>query len=288
MPTVNEEEELLYPLQEHMVDATTNDALGEINRILRSLRGEESCVPGTLLYNEGWLLRLVLAAGSKGMDCLPFRFEPGARWFSEALLYSRFLPRFRSDPLAESLTHADGVIGHFRFGPATKAGLELESPYSQFVVCEAKIFSSLSAGTKRAPEFDQAARNVGCMAETLCRARQPLSEYKSLGFFVLAPASQIEAGVFSSCMDKGAIRRRLLQRVQMYDDQPNRPELQRWLDEWALPVVHRIEVHCCSWESVIERTSVMKPEYGASLEAFYELCLKYNAGATINVLRGRS
>lgn len=108
-----------------MTEATTDGALGEVNRILRALNGEESCIPGTLLYNEGWLLRLVLAAGSKGMACLPFRFEPGARWFSEALLYSRFLPCFRGDPLAESLTDADGVIGHFQFGPATKVGLEL-------------------------------------------------------------------------------------------------------------------------------------------------------------------
>ncbi len=260
--------------------------LCEVQRILESITAEGACIPGTLLYNEGWLLRLALAAGSKGTDCLPFRFEPTARWFSEALLYSAFLPRFRGDQLAESLTHADGVVGQFLFGAATKAGLGLEPECSQFVVCEAKVFSGLSAGTKRAPAFDQAARNVGCMAETLRRAGQPMSLYKSLGFFVLAPALQIEAGVFSSQMSKDGIRRRLVQRVQMYDSQSNRIELQKWLielqkwlDEWALPLVDRMELSCCSWESVIDRVSVAHPEYGASLREFYQLCLKYNAGA---------
>jgi hypothetical protein len=254
-------------------------ALCEVQRIFESITAEGACIPGTLLYNEGWLLRLVLAAGSKGTDCLPFRFEPTARWFSEALLYSAFLPRSRGDQLAESLTHADGVVGQFLFDAATKAGLVLDPKCSQFVVCEAKVFSGLSAGTKRAPTFDQAARNVGCMAETLRRAERPMSLYKSLGFFVLAPEAQIKDEVFSVQMDKDGIRGRLRQRVQMYDGQPTHIDLHKWLDEWAFPLVDRMELSCCSWESVIDRVSVTHPEYGASLREFYQLCLKYNAGA---------
>jgi hypothetical protein len=254
-------------------------AMCEVQRIFESITAERACIPGTLLYNEGWLLRLVLAGGAKGIDCLPFRFELTARWFSEALLYSAFLPRFRGDQLAESLTHADGVVGQFLFDARTKAGLGLERECSQFVVCEAKVFSGLSAGTKRAPAFDQAARNVGCMAETLRRAGRRISLYKSLGFFVLAPAKQIEDGVFSSQMSKHGIRDRLRKRVEMYDNQSNRIELQKWLDEWALPLVDRIELSCCSWESVIDRVSVTHPEYGASLREFYQLCLEYNAEA---------
>ncbi len=253
-------------------------ALDEVQRIFESITAEGACIPGTLLYNEGWLLRLVLAAGSKGADFLPFRFEPTARWFSEALLYSAFLPRVRGDQLAESWTHADGVVGQFQFDASTKAGLVLEPECSQFVVCEAKMFSGLSAGTKRAPAFDQAARNVGCMAETLRRAGRPMSLYKSLGFFVLAPALQIDAGAFSRQMSKEGIRSRLIQRVAMYDTQSNRTELQKWLDEWALPLADRMELSCCSWESVIDRVSATHHEYGASLDEFYQLCLKYNAG----------
>jgi hypothetical protein len=254
-------------------------AFCEVQRILETITTEGACIPGTLVYNEGWLLRLALATGSKGTYCLPFRFESTARWFSEALLYSAFLPRFQGDRLAESLTHADGVVGQFLFSTATKAGLELERGCTQFVVCEAKVFSSLSAGVKWAPAFHQAARNVGCMAETLRRAGRPLSLYKSLGFFVFAPASQIEAGVFSSQMSRDGIRGCLEKRVQMYENESNRIELQMWLDKWAMPLVDCMELACWSWESLIDRVSVTDSEYGASLGEFYTLCLKYNAGA---------
>jgi hypothetical protein len=117
------------------------------------------------------------------------------------------------------------------------------------------------------------------MAETLRKAGRLVSLYKSLGFFVLAPESQIKDGVFSVQMSKDGIRKRLRERVQMYDGEPTYNELQKWLDEWAFPLVDRMELSCCSWESVIDRVSVTHTEYGASLGEFYKLCLKYNAGA---------
>jgi len=262
-------------------------ALREIQRIFESITLEESCIPGTLLYNEGWLLRLVFAAGSEGIDCLPFRFEPKARWFSEALLYSKFLPRSRGDRLAESLTHADGVVGQFEFDAATKAGLRLKRECSQFVICEAKVFSGLSTGTKRAPTFDQAARNVGCMAETLRRAGQPIPHYKSLGFFVLAPASRIEEDKAFPQMSRDGIRDRLRERVRMYDDQSH-AGLQKWLSEWVFPLVDRMELSCCSWESIIKRVSAAQPEYGESLGKFYQLCLHYNRPAGAAAMQASS
>jgi len=109
------------------------------------------------LYNEGWLLRLILAAAKRGTPCLPFEFLPNSRWFSEAYFYSAFLPRHRGDRLSESWTHADGVVGQFLFDPRTKAGLSLTSTCTQFAVCEAKLFSLLDSKTKNAPRFDQAA-----------------------------------------------------------------------------------------------------------------------------------
>lgn len=236
-------------------------------------------MPGTLIYNEGWLLRLALAASARGVDCLPLKFQPNARWFSEALLYSAFLPRFRGDRLAESLTHADAAIGQFVFDASTKAGVVLCTQATQLIVCEAKMFSPLSPGTTHAPNYDQAARNVACMAETLRRAAKPLSRYSSLGFFVLAPASQIKGGLFDKPMSREGVRLRVAERVQMYTGEKRHGDLQRWLEDWVLPLVDRMTLKCCSWESVIERARISVPEYGASLARFYELCLKYNAVA---------
>ncbi len=63
-----------------------------------------------------------------------------------------------------------------------------------FVVLEAKMFGNLSAGVKNASYFNQAARNVACIAELLKRPGRPVTEFKALGFYVLAPASQIRQG----------------------------------------------------------------------------------------------
>jgi hypothetical protein len=82
--------------------------------MLNSCDTADSLFPPTELYNEGWLLRIFLDwFSTHRVDKHPLSFSEGARWFSEALLLSAFLPRSREDPLGESRTHADGVIGHF-------------------------------------------------------------------------------------------------------------------------------------------------------------------------------
>lgn len=99
--------------------------LENVAAFFRSLDTADRQGPATLLYNQGWLLRLVLAAEARGVRCLPHPFEPGARWFSEARLYTPFAPRRRGDLLGESVTNADGVIGHFDIGRSSRAGLHL-------------------------------------------------------------------------------------------------------------------------------------------------------------------
>jgi hypothetical protein len=108
--------------------------LADVVGFLRSLHRDERRGPATLLYNEGWLLRLVLSAEARGVRCLPDGFEPGVRWFTEALLYTPFAARTRGDRLAESVTHPDGVIGHFEIGRSSRAGLHLTADATQFVI----------------------------------------------------------------------------------------------------------------------------------------------------------
>jgi hypothetical protein len=131
--------------------------------------------PPTLLYNEGWFLRLVLDWFSRhDVQGHPLSFGAGARWFSEALLPSAFLARHRGDRLAESWTHADGVVGHFLIGEGGKALLRLAPEAGQLLVLEAKLFRGLSPGVTKARYYDQAARTVACMAEVLRRAERDI------------------------------------------------------------------------------------------------------------------
>jgi hypothetical protein len=198
------------------LEGDIGEALRSIHVMLRAASGERPPFPPTLLYNEGWLLRLVLDWFSRHeVEGHPLSFAAGARWFSEALLPSAFLARHRGDRLAESWTHADGVVGHFLIGEGGKADLTPLPGATQLLVVEAKLFSGLSPGVAHAGYYDQAARTVACMAEVLRRAARHPSTMTGLGFYVLAPASQIESGVFARAMAKGLLLEKVRERVEV-------------------------------------------------------------------------
>ena len=70
---------------------------------LSKTSGSDRVLPPTDLYNEGWMLRLVLDWFSQNpMIQHELRFCEGSDWYSEALLPSAFLARKRGDGLAES------------------------------------------------------------------------------------------------------------------------------------------------------------------------------------------
>ncbi len=240
----------------------------EVVKVYETIGSNAPCIRPTELYSETWLLRLLLSLAFEGGHCLPFPIASGSRWFSEALLPSRFLPRFRADKLAEGETNADGVVGHFRFDPRTKAGLLLEKGCSQFVVCEAKMFSKLSNGTTKAPTDDQSALSVGCIAHMLSQLGRPVEEIQSLGFFVFAPKSEINHPGLASRMHKDSIRKGLEERVASYRGEACFENMQAWLEQWALPTVEHIQLGLCSWESLLDQSA-----HSGALREFYGLCL---------------
>jgi len=138
-----------------MLPSSVPDELSE----MVASAGSNRNFPATLIYNEGWLLRLLLFCSAGGANCMPFKWLPGSDWFSEALLPSPFKAASKSDRLSESRTHADGVVGNFEIGSGTKAGLRLLPSAKQFIVVEAKLFSPLSPGTSNAKTYNQAARS---------------------------------------------------------------------------------------------------------------------------------
>ena len=249
-------------------------ALDSIAQLLRRAESEDRPFPPTLLFEEGWMLRLVLhwfaESNATGHN---LSFAPDSRWFSEARLASAFLPRYRGDKHAEGYTHADGVIGQFRIGETGQAELTLETDAQQFIVVEAKMFSGLSKGTTHARTYNQAARNVACMAELVRRANRDPSNISSLAFFVLAPREQLEAGVFAEFMDKTSLERVVEKRVANYD-----PPKTEWFENWFLPTLRSMRVSCLAWETVVTFIKSADRSYGDDLEIFYNRCLKFNRG----------
>ena len=247
-------------------------AFERIRAMLESCARESPLFPPTLLYNEGWMLRLVLDwFSTHRVPDHPLNFSENARWFSEALLPSAFLARHRGDRLAESWTHADGVVGHFRVGDRSKAGLSLLPRATQFVVLEAKMFSGLSPGVTNAHYFDQAARNVACIAELFHRANLPPQTASQVGFYVVAPHSQIERGVFDEVMNCDSIQRKVKRRVQEYVGGRD-----QWYAEWFQPTCQKAEVETISWEELIAIIGEQEPTSAVSIEAFYRRCVEFN------------
>ena len=247
-------------------------AIGRIQEMLMASGDFSRVFPATILYNEGWLLRLVLDWFSRPAgDTHPLDFVSGARWFSEALMPSQFLRGTEGDRLAEGWTHADGVIGHFGFSRST-IEVRLADDATQMTVTEAKLFAGLSPGVSHAGYFDQAARNVACLAEVLHRSGRRPDQFTSLGFLVLAPAEQIDAGMFEKEMTKQSIRDKVSRRVAEYGDSAKH----RWLLEWFAPSLTKARVECLSWESIIDHVKLLDSRFGADLDDFYTLCLHFN------------
>ena len=90
----------------------------EILQLFKNAHKPGSNIPSTLLYNEGFMLRIILQEiKDKKIIHSDLSYQDNnVDWFSEALLPSPFLARTRGDKLSESWTHADGVVGKFHIG----------------------------------------------------------------------------------------------------------------------------------------------------------------------------
>lgn len=243
-----------------------------LRTLLDKFNPEQPAFPPTLLFNEGGLLRILLDWFSTHLvPDHPLNFTADATWFSEALLPSAFLPRHRGDPLGETHTHADGVIGQIAVGGEGKADLALVPNATQFVVLEAKISSPLSSGTSNAPDYDQAARNVACMAEVLHRAERSPWDMDRMGFYVLAPEEQIKSGIFEKQMQRESIREKVEKRVSAYDG-----EKDEWFEAWFTPLIGLVDLGVFSWEAIIDQIGKIDSEVFTAIQDFFALCLQFN------------
>ena len=240
--------------------------------LISSLNSKTPNFRPTEIYNESWLIKLVLHhAGSIPGDDFPLSFLEGSTWFPEGLLPTRFKSRYQGDPWGESRTNADGTIGHIKIGETGKADLSLKSNAAQFTVVEAKINSPLAKGVAHAPFYDQAARNVACMAETLAQSGVKPASLARLDFIVLAPQEAVDQGKFSKEMDPKSIQINVKKRVDSFAG-----EMEDWHMVHFKPAFEKIHLESLSWEDAIQWISGHKPEIAEQLSIFYELCLKYN------------
>lgn len=259
----------------------------ETNILIALLKKYDSSTPNfrpTEIYNEGWLLRIILNEYSKHENSSELlKFFKGATWFSEAMLPTKFKARLKEkigdkDRLAESRTNADGVIGHIKVGTKGKADLELTNSASQFVVIEAKMNSKLSKNTSNVSGYDQAARTVACMAETIQRNKKvSLKDIKSLAYIVLAPAGKFEEDPndrgnsdFWTLVNRESIKKKVKSRVEIYKGYG---DYENWYYQCFEPTLEKTTLEVMSWETVIENLSGGPKD---EVERFYKRCLTFN------------
>ena len=133
------------------------------------------------------------------------------------------------------------------------------------------MFSKLSSGVTNARFYNQAARNVACMAEVIRPANVRPDEISSLGFFVVAPRSQIDDGIFSRFMTHQSIKETVKRRVDGYEGHRD-----DWYDSCFLPTLKCVDIRTIAWEQVVSDISGVDTEYGTALAEFYSNCLKFN------------
>jgi hypothetical protein len=255
----------------------TADQLQAVLRSFTAILGtavtETPVIRPTMLFNEGWLLQLVLQAEADGIRCLPFCIPADARRYGEPLLSSPF----HGGKPREGPTSADAAIGQFDFRERTKAGLRLQEHATTFEVVEAKLFSDLSPGINNAKQwYDQAARTVACIAWTAWLAGFRNDRELSLGFTFVAPASQIAVRRFTQLLGRDSISNIVGRR---YRESSRAHDLGDWLQAYFEPVLSRIELRLEPWETVLDRIDAADPDRGTILRSFYEACLVYNRPA---------
>ena len=235
-----------------------------IETIARIL-SDHSVVLPTETYNEGWLLRLTLDWYYHRAKSDPKAFfDQGASWFSEGRLSSQFLPRWRGDPLAESHTNADGVIGHFDI--AQRSEVRPRRDARQLLVLEAKLASKLSSGTTKAPGYDQAARSVACLAHIAGEAGIAPTSLTSYAFFVICPEKRVYD--FTLLATKESVAAKVSDRAAKYGD-----DKLPWYNQIFLPHLEAMDVDVITWENLLADME----SKGASRDYrdFYELCCEY-------------
>ena len=239
--------------------------LEAVTKILGSCSTDKTNICPTILYNEGWMTRLLVEISIEAKLKLPHvDFAKIRRWYSEGLLSSPFLARKRRDDLAEGYTHADMALGDLSVDSANRGDISVVGSDGIFGVIEAKMGSPLSQGTKNAPDYNQASRNLVCIAFNT------LSTKHNIFFGVVAPEKKLEEHGIRALVESDTMFSQIAQRFDMYDKDSNIYALKDRVLERARSCMCFV----LSYESWIE--ALADYEVYPALVEFRKQCYRFN------------
>lgn len=248
----------------------------DINKLFDFFNYWKDFTQPTEFYCEGWLTRLMIfSVTDYGLTEHDLFIKHNNKYFSESLLYSPFLARFEKDSLAESFTHADSAIGEFQIGDDTNKGA-LKLIGNDLKIIEAKIFSEFSPKVTNAKFYNQSARYIACITETIDRAKKinQLDDL-SISFFLIVPQKHYnDKKSFEQFMNKENIYKTVEMRVNQYNQESDFKERRIWFDTKFSKVLEKINIKPIFYENVLSDLQGYK--FAREMNEYYQMCLNYN------------
>jgi hypothetical protein len=235
----------------------------------------------TLLYCEGWLLRLILFWFDRNKNINhKIKLFDNSTWYSEGSLPT-FFQRKKGFQYSEGVTYCDAVYGNIELEPNSYK-ISLTDNCKQFVVIEAKMYSKFSSGTSNVKDdYDQASRIVCCMCNLL--SSKNIDDLTNIAFYTIIPKvrpndTNYEKHIdsFRESLQGEKITKAIEGRIKAYTVPHNKKSNTGWYNNTLIPFIEKLKIELLFWEDIIEFIEKHDKEYGNELNKFYEKCIGCN------------
>ncbi len=230
--------------------------------IISSIETNSPNLNPTVIYNEGWMTRILVNQSLKEKTKLPgLDFGEIINWTSEALISSPFVqaPKFK-----EGYTHADIALGHFKVDYQNRGEIIINDSAKVFGIIEAKMGSNLSQRTKHFDNYNQASRNLACICN------QTYNKNCKIFFIVAAPSTKLIEHEIEKQIDLNNMIQQIRNRFNVYsDDYKSKQNM-----DLIIAKAESCLVQTISFENWIER--IVTPDSKTYLQDFYDKAKKWN------------
>ncbi|WP_298425685.1 hypothetical protein [uncultured Kordia sp.] len=230
-------------------------------QILHSIESETknnvSNVNPTEIFNEGWMTRLLVHQSIKEkikIDGL-IDFSKVKNWSSEGLISSPFVKTKKNK---EGYTHTDIALGDFTINYENRGDIIVAKKATTFGIIEAKMKSNLSQRTTNALNYNQASRNLACIAENV------KNESCQTFFTVVAPRKMIDKHDIKSQVERDKIIHQISNRYKLSE---------LTVDMELINRAKKCNIKVLSYEDWID---LLSDKNKGVINKFYMNCLKWN------------
>ena len=235
---------------------STVELLKELSKNLSSSR-----INPTVIFNEGWMTRILVEISIKEHLIVGnIDFSKFQNWSSEALIDSPFV---KANEKREGYTHADVILGDFTINYSQQGNVIIKDDAKILGIIEAKMGSNLSQKTTNADEYNQASRNICCLAYNTLQTNGNCEFF----FIVVAPRIKIRDNDIESQINYSTLYNQILKRFKV-SNKPINSDLLRKIEDNKNNI---FSISYEEWISKIKNQSDKK-----LLEDFYYDCLIHN------------